>query len=100
MLKGFDMSNWKKGALHTHTFWSDGKSLPETAIHTYRDELKFDFVCITDHNIFPEEKDLWFPVIDQKFDLWPPLLYDRDIENRYPIAILRKRKSVSAVLSG
>jgi hypothetical protein len=80
VLKGFDMSNWKKGALHTHTFWSDGKSLPETAIHTYRDELKFDFVCITDHNIFPEEKDLWFPVIDQKFDLWPPLLYDRDID--------------------
>ena len=74
------MSNWKKGALHTHTFWSDGKSLPETAIHTYREELKFDFVCITDHNIFPEEKNLWIPVIDQKFDLWPPLLYSGDID--------------------
>ncbi|MBQ4329797.1 MAG: hypothetical protein IJC27_08725 [Lentisphaeria bacterium] len=55
------MGNWKKGALHIHTLWSDGHALPEMALHTYRDKLDYDFVCMTDHNIFPGD-ELLFPV--------------------------------------
>lgn len=48
------MFNWKKGALHTHTYWSDGEGFPEQMIQTYR-MRDFDFVCWTDHNIFAED---------------------------------------------
>ena len=49
------MCSWKKGALHFHTIWSDGKALPEVALHMWRNELKYDFVCLTEHNLFPED---------------------------------------------
>lgn len=61
---------WKKGALHTHTFWSDANNLPEMIIHTYRDELKYDFVCITEHNFFAD-KSMLYPVIRDRGP-WPP----------------------------
>ena len=51
---------WRKGALHCHTLWSDGRSLPETAVQTYKN-LGYDFMCIADHNVYPEG-DLWLPV--------------------------------------
>ena len=35
-------NNWKKGALHCHTLWSDGNTLPETAIKMFMDE-GYDF---------------------------------------------------------
>ncbi|MDD3154088.1 MAG: hypothetical protein PHS41_04415 [Victivallaceae bacterium] len=60
---------WKKGALHTHTLWSDGRSLPEVAVKTYQN-LGYDFVTITDHNIFPSAQDVWLPVTGEE-GAWP-----------------------------
>ncbi len=59
---------WRKGALHCHTLWSDGRSLPETAVMTYKN-LSYDFLCISEHNICPDE-DLWLPVV-AKTGPWP-----------------------------
>ena len=63
--------NWKKGALHTHTLWSDGRNLPETVLKTYRDR-GFDFVCLSDHNIFPERENMFLPVAPEEGP-WPPM---------------------------
>ena len=63
--------NWKKGALHTHTLWSDGRNLPETVLKTYRDR-GFDFVCLSDHNIFPERENTFLPVAPEEGP-WPPM---------------------------
>ena len=62
---------WRKGAIHTHTLWSDGQSLPEVAVKTYKD-LKYDFMCISEHNIFPDG-ELWMPVASEA-GKWPPNL--------------------------
>ena len=66
------MSNWKKGSLHCHTLWSDGRSLPEMAIKSYLDD-GYDFVCLTDHNTLQNYDDLW---IEARFnpDVWPQML--------------------------
>lgn len=62
---------WRKGAIHTHTLWSDGRSLPEVAVKTYKD-LGFDFMCITEHNVFPD-RELWLPVAKEE-GKYPPNL--------------------------
>ena len=62
---------WKKGALHTHTLWSDGRNLPEMVLKTYRDR-GFDFVCLSDHNIFPERENFYLPVAPEEGP-WPPM---------------------------
>lgn len=73
------MGHWKKGALHCHTLWSDGRTLPEMAVHTYR-EMGYDFVCISDHNVFQDDPDVWLPVMPDE-GKWPSSLsvaeYDR-----------------------
>ena len=73
------MKNWKKGAIHSHSFWSDGRSLPEAALCVYRDKLGFDFVCLSDHNIFQQES---IPaVIDAvSNNIWPPNLTADEIK--------------------
>ena len=74
------MCSWKKGALHFHTIWSDGKALPEVALHMWRNELKYDFVCLTDHNIFPEES-IYFPLSPhESINCWPPEFDHSDLE--------------------
>lgn len=62
--------NWKKGSLHCHTLWSDGRSLPEMAILKYQ-ELGYDFVCLSDHNLFQNLDDMWLPLHAENDD-WPP----------------------------
>ena len=69
---------WKKGALHTHTLWSDGRSLPETVLKTYRDR-GFDFVCLSDHNIFPERENFYLPVAPEEGP-WPPMACRAELE--------------------
>ncbi len=73
------LTAWKKGALHTHTLWSDGRSLPEVVIQTYRD-LGYDFVCLSDHNVFQDDPQVWLPVVPEEGG-WPPAFsgaeYDR-----------------------
>ncbi|HSW44443.1 MAG TPA: hypothetical protein VLM89_02620 [Phycisphaerae bacterium] len=44
---------WFKGNLHTHTWWSDGDSPPETVVAWYKDR-GYHFLSLTDHNILSE----------------------------------------------
>ena len=43
------LNGWKKGALPTHSFWSDGEAFPEQVVLRHL-ERGYDFVCLTDHN--------------------------------------------------
>ena len=52
------MATWKKGALHTHSSWSDGRAIPEVVLTNYK-KLGYDFVSITDHNLFQEDPNVW-----------------------------------------
>ncbi len=63
---------WKKGSLHCHTMWSDGRSLPEGVIKTYQDN-GYDFVCLSDHNIFQDDENMWERVVPEE-GTWPPYL--------------------------
>lgn len=42
-------TQWKRGNLHTHSFWSDGDDFPESILSWYRG-WGYDFVAISDHN--------------------------------------------------
>ena len=63
--------SWKKGALHAHSLWSDGRNLPEMVIKTYRDR-GFDFVCLSDHNIFQKRENMYLPLAREEGP-WPPM---------------------------
>lgn len=45
--------DWKKGNLHTHSYWSDGDDYPEQIIKWYK-EHDYDFVALSDHNTLAE----------------------------------------------
>mgnify|MGYP001009124415 CR=1 FL=1 len=64
------MSNWKKGALHTHSYWSDGRGFPEQVIMAYK-RRHYDFLSITDHNRFASQTDEWREVFSEEGP-WPP----------------------------
>ncbi len=42
-------SQWYKGNLHTHTYWSDGDAFPEMVLDWYKSN-GYQFVALTDHN--------------------------------------------------
>ncbi|MEX2512083.1 MAG: histidinol-phosphatase [Cyclobacteriaceae bacterium] len=48
-----DTSNWYKGNLHTHSYWSDGDEFPEMIMSWYKDQ-GYHFVALSDHNILAE----------------------------------------------
>ena len=70
---------WKKCALHSHTHWSDGQSMPEVAITEFRNR-GFDMLVMTEHNAFPDDKEAWIRILPKSIG-WPPSLtkaeYDR-----------------------
>ena len=66
------MKSWKKGSLHCHTLWSDGRSLPEMVLHTYK-ELGYNFVSLTDHNIFQDDPAVWLQLAAEE-GAWPSQL--------------------------
>ena len=72
------MKNWRKGALHCHSLWSDGRALPEMILHTYK-KLGYNFVCIADHNVFQLDKQLWLPVMPDEGP-WPSSLCKAEYE--------------------
>lgn len=41
---------WRKGKMHTHSFWSDGDDFPESVARWYK-ENGYDFLALTDHNV-------------------------------------------------
>ncbi len=50
--------HWRKGQLHCHTLWSDGMTLPEVVLETYR-RIGYDFVCLSDHDQLPVDTQQW-----------------------------------------
>lgn len=46
-------TQWYKGNLHTHSYWSDGDAFPEMIMEWYKDR-DYQFVALSDHNILPE----------------------------------------------
>jgi hypothetical protein len=48
-----DTSQWYKGNLHTHSYWSDGDEYPEMIMDWYKSH-GYDFIALSDHNILAE----------------------------------------------
>lgn len=53
-------ARWRKGNLHTHSFWSDGDDFPEMIVRWYKAQ-KYDFLAISDHNVL-HQSERWLPV--------------------------------------
>lgn len=53
-------SEWYKGNLHTHSYWSDGDDYPEKIMQWYKNH-GYDFVALSDHNIL-QEGEKWIEV--------------------------------------
>lgn len=43
-------TQWYKGNLHTHSFWSDGDDYPEMIMDWYKNH-NYDFIVLSEHNI-------------------------------------------------
>src|SRR5439155_13778179 len=52
---------WYRGNLHTHSLWSDGDDYLEMIALWYK-ERGYDFLCFTDHNVLPHNKERWITV--------------------------------------
>ena len=61
---------WFRGQLHAHTYWSDGRGFPEQAAEVYK-QRGYNFLCLTDHNRFAEDKEVWRDV-EATEGSWPP----------------------------
>jgi hypothetical protein len=53
-------AGWWKGNTHTHTWWSDGDSPPESVAAWYR-ERHYNFLVLSDHNRM-QEGEFWYRV--------------------------------------
>lgn len=84
---------WYKGALHTHTYWSDGRGFPEDCVKAYKD-IGWDFVCITDHNRIGAGADFWRDV-EPDDGPWPPNV-SRAVFDHYVKAFPHARTRVGA----
>src|SRR5262245_39448045 len=51
---------WYKGNTHTHSWWSDGDSPPETIVKWYK-EHGYNFFMLSDHNKLAEGEQ-WHPI--------------------------------------
>ena len=59
---------WYKGMLHSHTFLSDGRALPEQAVAAYK-KAGYNFFAITDHTRAISDGETWRYVQPEKG--WP-----------------------------
>lgn len=62
---------WWRGNLHMHTYWSDGRCFPEIAVDIYKNQLGYDFLALSDHNVFADQHDVWRKVVEVSKG-WPP----------------------------
>ena len=70
-LLGGGRKRWYKGNLHTHTVWSDGKAFPEEAVAWYKSR-GYNFLGLSDHNLFQADTDRWVGVIGDDAAYTPP----------------------------
>lgn len=79
-----DGAKWFRGQMHDHTYWSDGRAFPEQAVEAYK-QRGYDFLSITDHNRFAEDKNVWREVAPEEGG-WPPkvaqAIFDRYVQAR------------------
>jgi predicted metal-dependent phosphoesterase TrpH len=54
---------WYRGSLHGHSYWSDGNTFPELAIHEYKAN-GYHFMCLSDHNAFQTDTNAWKEIKD------------------------------------
>lgn len=69
----------KRGCLHTHTCWSDGRVLPELAVKLYQD-CDYDFLCLSDHRVFQDDPENWREIFLEPQPVWPPVLLQEWID--------------------
>ena len=62
---------WWRGNLHMHTYWSDGRAFPEQAVDLYKNRLGYDFLALSEHNVFADDAGHWKPVLEKE-GKWPP----------------------------
>lgn len=65
-----DTPVWFRGQLHSHTYWSDGRGFPEQAVRAHK-ERGYQFLAISDHNRFADDKNTWREVAGEEGP-WPP----------------------------
>jgi hypothetical protein len=53
-------TEWYRGNLHTHSYWSDGDQFPDVILSWYKDQ-GYDFVSMSDHNVLADT-DRWVTV--------------------------------------
>jgi len=75
-----DVQKWFRGQLHSHSYWSDGRGFPEQAVDAYK-QRGYDFLSITDHNRFADDKDAWRELFAEE-GKWPPKI-SKSIFDRY-----------------
>ncbi|HEX3000373.1 MAG TPA: hypothetical protein VHR86_09090, partial [Armatimonadota bacterium] len=61
---------WFRGQLHCHTYLSDGQAFPEQVAAIYK-QRGYNFLAITDHNHFADDKDVWREIAPTS-GKWPP----------------------------
>ena len=77
-----DETTWRKGNMHTHTFWSDGDDFPESVAKWYKDH-GYDFLAFTDHNVILEgERWRSFPEEHQALVKYTELFGEDWVETR------------------
>lgn len=55
-------SNWWKGNLHAHTFWSDGDDYPDMVVDWYKSR-DYNFLMLSDHNTL-QVSNRWVTVVE------------------------------------
>lgn len=59
-LKASGELQWRKGNMHTHSYWSDGDNYPEMIAAWYK-ERSYNFLVFTDHNTL-HQNEKWIDV--------------------------------------
>lgn len=65
-------TQWYKGNLHTHSYWSDGDEFPEVIVDWYKSN-NYQFIALSDHNILAEI-DKWVTISEDS-------LYQKAFQN-------------------
>lgn len=58
-------SNWFKGNLHAHSYWSDGDEFPEMIMDRYKSN-GYDFTVLSDHNTLAEGEK-WITLSEKEY---------------------------------
>ena len=61
-------TNWYKGNLHTHTYWSDGDEFPEMVLDWYKSN-GYDFIALSDHNTVARDEKWKLIIKSQMYEM-------------------------------